>query len=68
MTGLQRPEIDDPSLVTVTTGMGDLRFLSEFRGFFFIFRVEIIAFSLANSHLISSLQVFVSFLVPIPGY
>ena len=45
------------------TGMGDLNFV-----IFFIFRVENIALSSANSHLISSLQVFFSFPVPIPGY
>ena len=38
--------------------MGDLRFLPDFWVFFFIFRVENIAFSSANSHLISSLQGF----------
>ena len=47
---------------------GRPQFFPDFRlfSFFCIFRVENIAFSSANSHLISSLKVFFSFPVPIP--
>ena len=52
---------------TSRSGMGDLRFLPEFSFFFFfIFTVENIAFSSANSHLVISSPGFFSFLVPIP--
>ena len=45
-----------------TSGMGDLRFLPEFR---FLFCWKILHF-FSNSCLISSLQVFFSFIAPIP--
>ena len=49
----------------ISTGMGGLRFLPEFRFLFLLFRVENIAFSSGISRLISSLHIFSSFPGPI---